>query len=112
MTQSLQEWKKKAREEYAEKVNCGEVYGLVGKEYVDVTEYHYDFIDTLIEQVWNARGEEVMEIAEGMEQENNYSTAYGDWTPERAIEEEAKTQGYNQALTDLIATLTLKISNN
>lgn len=49
--------------------------------------------------------EQIKEKIEDLRQENNYSTAYGDWTPERAIEEEARTQGYNRCLSDIQSLL-------
>lgn len=42
---------------------------------------------------------------EELEQENNYSTAYADYTQEKAIEEEAKVQGFNQALQTAVTKL-------
>lgn len=46
-------------------------------------------------------GERVFELT----QENNYSTAYGDYTEKKAIHEEATTQGYNLALRDVLAII-------
>jgi len=61
MTQLLEDLKKKAREETRK--HCEEAYGqILDKEVIDATvEYWSKRTDTLIEQVWNARGEEVKE---------------------------------------------------
>lgn len=56
MTQSLEEMKKKAREDWAEIVH----FCKKRKDGPSVLT-HENFLDTLIEQVWNARGEEINE---------------------------------------------------
>lgn len=49
--------------------------------------------------------ERAIAVAEDLEQVNNYSTMYADYTEKRAIEEEAKVQGANEVLRDLITRL-------
>lgn len=68
-------------------------------DYKDSINFSKD-IDTLIEQVYHARTEEVKRIAGGMKK----IVVLGRYPDEHKV--------YNQALADLIATLPLNISNN
>lgn len=47
----------------------------------------------------------IVRMAEGMREEDNYSTAYTDYTPEKAIQNSRAILNYNHALCDLITKL-------
>ncbi len=69
-----------------------------------------DWLRTTLENIYeagyHARTEEVVKIAEGMKKNNS---AYEQRDKPRAMWADV---GYDQALTDLIAALTPKVSNN
>ena len=49
--------------------------------------------------------ERILQIIEGMKEEDNYSTAYTDYTPEKAIENSKAILNYNHALSDLTSAI-------
>lgn len=49
----------------------------------------------------------VQEIVRGMKEEDNYSTAYADYTEKKAIENSRAILNYNHALKDLLSALDL-----
>lgn len=64
------------------------------------------FLDALILSTAHAVLDAVKELVPE-EEENNYSTAYADWTPARAVEEESLTQGHNASRVELLSRLEL-----
>lgn len=62
-------------------------------------------LDRILREQRAAHNAALVEKIEVMQQETNYSTAYADWTPESAIREQARVEGYNQALSDITHTI-------
>ncbi len=96
MTQSLEDLKKKAREEFAPYLtnNLDDFYYRVPHDTMRIV------LNTIIEQVYHARTEEVVKIAEGIKKAVLVEDLkMGDI-------DELEKENYNQALTDLIANIT------
>lgn len=51
--------------------------------------------------------EAIQKIVKGMEEEDNYSTAYTDYTEKKAIENSKAILNYNHALKDVLSALDL-----
>jgi len=71
---------------------------------IDVRYLTLEDVNTLIEATYNARTQEVVEIAKGMK-----SNSVGDSS---SVEDEAMQYGYNEALSNLIFALSPEVKDD